>query len=84
MAKKAMPTEERDWRAESDAETLINAAEIEKDSARKKLAVAKARKMAADAEKRAKAARQVAKRAPVKNKPKPKPKPKPRGRHRKK
>ncbi len=74
MAKKttAMAAEERNWRAESDAEALITAAEVEKDSARKKLALVKARKIIRDAEKRAKAARQVAKRSPAKNTPKPK------------
>ena len=74
MAKKtvSMPVEERNWRAESDAETLITAIEIERDSARKKLALVKAQKIVQDAEKRAKAARQVAMRVPSKNKPNPK------------
>lgn len=74
MARKSMAVEERNWRAESDAEALITAAEIEKDSARKKLAVAKANKIAADAEKRATAARRITKRVPAKNKPQSKPK----------
>lgn len=84
MARKSMLAEERNWRAESDAEALITAAEIEKDSARKKLALVKAQKIVQDAEERAKAARQVAKRVPAKNKPKPKTKPKPRARGRRK
>lgn len=68
---KSIPVQEREWQAESDAQTLITAIEIEKDSARKKRALAKATKMAQEAEKRAKAARQVASRKSTNN-PKPK------------
>ena len=53
--------EEREWRAESDAHTLIEAEAINGDSARKKAAIAKAKSIAEDAKKKARAAEKVAK-----------------------
>lgn len=51
---KVMTKEDKKWQAEQDAHTLANAAEISKDKARAKRAVAAAKKLAVDAQKTAK------------------------------
>lgn len=53
--------EEKKWRAESDASTLAEAEAIKSDKSRLKAAAAEARKMAKDAENRAKGMKRVAK-----------------------
>ena len=56
--------EEKRWRAEADANALIEAAAINADKARLKLALDASRKIETEARERAEAARKVAKRKP--------------------
>jgi hypothetical protein len=55
-----MTKQEKEWRAESDAHTLITAEAIMSDSVRKKLALQKVKTIADEREKEAKAAKRVA------------------------
>ena len=62
------PAEEKRWRAESDANALIEAAAINADKARLKLALDASRKIEKEARERAEAARSIVKRQPKKKK----------------
>lgn len=57
------------WQAESDAETLARAAEIQADKKRLKKAAKAAKSMVSDAQIRAKAMKRIAKKAIPKNAP---------------
>ena len=70
MAK--LTAEDKKWRAESDAYTLIEAQSIMEDASRKKAAMSKVRGIAQDAKKRANAAEKVAKKKVTKSKAKSK------------
>ncbi|HBE80371.1 MAG TPA: hypothetical protein DDW65_21700 [Firmicutes bacterium] len=52
--------EEKEWRARSDAQTLIDAEMIKKDSARSRLAAGQVKKIAVETQKRAQAVNNVA------------------------
>jgi len=52
--------QQKEWRAEEDAYTLISAEAIKADTARKSAALKKVKKLAVDKEKEAKAAKKVA------------------------
>ena len=67
---KAMIKSEKDWEAESDANTLARAAEIQADKKRLAAAAKAAKGMVEEASTRAKAMKRIAKKA--KNKPAPK------------
>ena len=58
--------DEKRWQAESDAHSLIRAAEVNADKTRLKSAKVAAKKMAADAKKQLTAVLKVAKKAPKK------------------
>ena len=60
MATKLMSADEKRWQAESDARTMAQYEEIMQDSARRKAAVAEAKKQASDLNKRAAAMNKVA------------------------
>ena len=55
-----MTAQDKKWRAEEDARTLISAEAIQVDSKRKKAAISAAKVMAKEAQDRAKAAMKVA------------------------
>jgi hypothetical protein len=57
---KAMSAQEKKWQAEEDARTLARAQEIANSPSRLKAAIREAKRLAADTEKQAKAARAVA------------------------
>ena len=68
MATKLMSADEKRWQAESDARTMAQYEEIMQDSARRRAAVAEAKKQASDLNKRAAVMNKVAGNKPS-NKP---------------
>lgn len=60
MAKNTMSIDEKRWQAESDARTMAQYEEIMQDAARKKAAIAEAKKQASDLNKRAAVMNKVA------------------------
>ena len=60
MATKLMSADEKRWQAESDARTMAQYEEIMQDSARRRAAVAEAKKQASDLNKRAAVMNKVA------------------------
>jgi len=63
--------EEKQWRAESDARTLLEAERIKQDNARKKMAIAQVAKIEKEAESTLKSAKNI-KSKPVAKRPAPK------------
>lgn len=61
MVQSTMTKQDKLWRAEDDARTLISAEEIIKDKSRMSMAMKQAKKIADEAMKRAEAAKRVAK-----------------------
>ena len=60
MTKNTLSADEKRWQAESDARTMAQYEEIMQDSARRKAAIAEAKKQAVDMNKRAAAMNKVA------------------------
>lgn len=60
MVTKSMSADEKRWQAESDARTMAQYEEIMQDSARRRAAVAEAKKQASDLNKRAAVMNKVA------------------------
>jgi hypothetical protein len=60
MATKVMSADDKRWQAESDARTMAQYEEIMQDSARRRAAVAEAKKQASDLNKRAAVMNKVA------------------------
>jgi hypothetical protein len=67
MATKVMSADEKRWQAESDARTMAQYEEIMQDSARRRAAVAEAKKQASDLNKRAAVMNKVASGKPSKS-----------------
>ena len=64
--KPSIPVEEKKWRAESDAHTLAQAAEIQNDPTRLKAAAIVAKDMVEEQSARLNGLKKVARKAPVK------------------
>ncbi len=62
---KAMTKEEKEWQAENDAYTLINAETIKSDKSRYRAALDKVKKVVKEKEKEANAAKKVVKKKKV-------------------